>query len=109
MSAAYFSNIENGVDSEASFVGLPSVVGSVGSKIIPPVAINIAAGTSSTAMTSDSLGLSYLIRAYQTRGHEIANLDPLGLHNYRDPQGPPELNYTYGLLRWILPSMAIVL
>eukprot|EP01036_Dinobryon_divergens_P028687 gene28687-37675_t len=92
--ASYFSNIENGVDSEASFVGLPSVVGSVGSKIIPTTT-NVAATSSSTAMTSDSLGLSYLIRAYQTRGHEIANLDPLGLHNYRDPQGPPELNYTY--------------
>ena len=74
-------------------MGLPSVVGSVGSKIIPTTT-NVAATSSSTAMTSDSLGLSYLIRAYQTRGHEIANLDPLGLHNYRDPQGPPELNYT---------------
>ena len=66
--SAYFSNLENGVDSESSFVGLPSVVGSVGSKI-SPATNNIAAASSSTAMTSDSLGLSYLIRAYQTRGH----------------------------------------
>jgi 2-oxoglutarate dehydrogenase E1 component len=28
---------------------------------------------------NDALGLSYLIRAYQSRGHEAANLDPLGL------------------------------
>ena len=32
---------------------------------------------------SDSLGLSYLINAYQTRGHEIANLDPLNINSQR--------------------------
>ncbi|KAE8893378.1 hypothetical protein PF003_g22715 [Phytophthora fragariae] len=36
------------------------------------------AAASSTAQ-NDALGLSYLIRAYQVRGHEAANLDPLGL------------------------------
>ncbi|OLP95962.1 hypothetical protein AK812_SmicGene21857 [Symbiodinium microadriaticum] len=28
-------------------------------------------------------GLQNLIRAYQVRGHEAANLDPLGLHGWR--------------------------
>jgi len=44
---------------------------------------------------SDSLGLSYLIRAYQVRGHEAANLDPLGLHSFRSATPPPELDYKY--------------
>lgn len=44
---------------------------------------------------SDSLGLSYLINAYQVRGHEIANLDPLGLHGYRSESTPVELDYKH--------------
>jgi 2-oxoglutarate dehydrogenase E1 component len=43
---------------------------------------------------SDSLGLSYLIRAYQDRGHEAANLDPLGMHTFRK-EIPNELDYKY--------------
>lgn len=46
-------------------------------------------------MISDSLGLSYLINAYQVRGHELANLDPLGIHGYRTKESPPELDYKY--------------
>jgi 2-oxoglutarate dehydrogenase E1 component len=47
-----------------------------------------------TGVKSDSLGLAYLIKAYQSRGHEAANLDPLGLHAHR--QGiPEELDYTH--------------
>jgi 2-oxoglutarate dehydrogenase E1 component len=44
--------------------------------------------------TSDSLGLAYLIKAYQTRGHEGANLDPLNIHSYRG-EAPKELDFTY--------------
>jgi 2-oxoglutarate dehydrogenase E1 component len=48
-------------------------------------------------VASDSLGLSYLIHAYQVRGHEMANLDPLGIHSFRTagPAGPPELDYKF--------------
>ena len=46
-------------------------------------------------MVSDSLGLSYLINAYQVRGHELANLDPLGIHGYRSGETPPELDYKH--------------
>ena len=49
----------------------------------------------SNPMVSDSLGLSYLINAYQVRGHELANLDPLGIHGYRTSDTPPELDYKY--------------
>ena len=33
--------------------------------------------------------------APQFRGHEAANLDPLGLHSFRSPVPPPELDYKY--------------
>ena len=45
-------------------------------------------------MVSDSLGISYLIHAYQVRGHELANLDPLGIHAFRK-ESPPELDYRF--------------
>lgn len=81
---AYFTNLDAGLHPEESFASLPSVSGSTAkpqqSASAPPV--------------SDSLGLSYLIRAYQARGHEIANLDPLGMHAFRK-ETPPELDYTY--------------
>jgi 2-oxoglutarate dehydrogenase E1 component len=42
---------------------------------------------------SDSLAVSHIIRAYQTNGHEAAQLDPLGVYNkdafpYRPEPGP---------------------
>jgi 2-oxoglutarate dehydrogenase E1 component len=55
-----------------------------------------ARSASSSSNFSDSLGISFLIRAYQVRGHEVANLDPLGMNAFRDPAGPPaELDYKY--------------
>ncbi len=54
---------------------------------------------SSTEETSDSLALSHLINCYQARGHEAANLDPLGLHSWRNGR-PPELDpKVYGFER----------
>ncbi len=82
---AYFTNIDAGVSNVDSFSALPSVGGSVGTGVLPQA---------SSPAVSDSLGLSYLIRAYQARGHEIANLDPLGMHAFRQ-DSPPELDYTY--------------
>eukprot|EP00601_Ochromonadales_sp_CCMP2298_P007503 CAMPEP_0173198280 /NCGR_PEP_ID=MMETSP1141-20130122/16605_1 /TAXON_ID=483371 /ORGANISM="non described non described, Strain CCMP2298" /LENGTH=1024 /DNA_ID=CAMNT_0014123067 /DNA_START=103 /DNA_END=3177 /DNA_ORIENTATION=- len=86
--AAYFANLDAGVPSTEAFVGLPSVVGSTGMS-------GAVAPSSSVRPNSDSLGISYLIRAYQVRGHELASLDPLGLHAYRGAEVPPELDYKY--------------
>jgi len=68
---------------------------------IPAPGLQTAVSSPATAVApraahhSDSLGLSYLIRAYQFRGHEAANLDPLGLHSFRSSTPPPELDYKY--------------
>jgi 2-oxoglutarate dehydrogenase E1 component len=81
----YFSNMDNNVDPVAAFRGPPQIVGSTGVAQVTEPAMN--------GGKSDSLGLSYLIKGFQTRGHEAANLDPLGLHDYRSEIGPPELDY----------------
>lgn len=83
--------MDAGMDADKAFQGPPSVVGSMGAS--SRSAVSPAAGA---AVQSDSLGLSYLIQAYQVRGHEIANLDPLGIHAFRNPSGSPaELDYKY--------------
>ena len=79
--------MENGLESSEAFVAPPSIAGSVG-------VARAVDSSHSAPMVSDSLGLSYLIRAYQARGHEIANLDPLGMNKFR-PSPPPELEYKY--------------
>ena len=90
--AAYFSNLDAGIDAGHSFVAPPSVAGSVGSQVAGKAGM---AASTSTAPVSDSLGLSYLIHAYQVRGHELANLDPLHIHAFRPKESPPELDYKF--------------
>ena len=88
--SAYFSNMEQGIESEHSFLAPPSIGGSVGR---PSGAPAVHAGG---AVSSDELGLSYLIRAYQVNGHQKANLDPLGLHAWRkDYEHPEDLDYKF--------------
>jgi 2-oxoglutarate dehydrogenase E1 component len=68
----YFESVEGG-----SSAVMPKTTG----------ALTTAAGTSlgrpAIGSASHGGGLQNLIRAYQKRGHEIANLDPLGLHEWR--------------------------
>lgn len=95
--AAYFSNLDGGLEAAESFSALPSIAGSVGSSAAASMeGAKLRARGADNPLVSDSLGLSYLIRAYQVRGHEVANLDPLGLHTYRSGEEvPEELDYKY--------------
>lgn len=91
--SSYFTNLENGVPPENAFASPPT-----GKSDFRPSgsSASAAASHSSNAPVSDSLALSYLIHAYQVRGHEMANLDPLGMHAFRSHSGPPpELDYKY--------------
>lgn len=83
---SYFSNLDRGVDPRAAVSAPPSLGGA---------AVSPTAGAAGGAMNSDSLAVSYLIRAYQVRGHEMANLDPLGIHNFRAATTPAELDYKF--------------
>jgi len=86
----YFTNMDSGVDASFAFQGPPGVVGSTGSPAAGAVPQHQAAASNSGGGgKSDSLGLSYLIKAYQTNGHLAAQLDPLGIHAERDGAGAP--------------------
>lgn len=71
----YFRQLETGAVPGEAFIPPPTIQSG-----ITPVM------RSSSMEHNDALGLSYLIRAYQVRGHEVANLDPLGLQ--QRPQLP---------------------
>lgn len=76
---AYFTNLESGLASTASFTS--------------PDLAKLSPGVQRGAITSDSLNVSYLIRAYQVRGFEVSRIDPLNLNN--STSRPPELDYKY--------------
>eukprot|EP00746_Dinoflagellata_sp_MGD_P001394 gnl/MRDRNA2_/MRDRNA2_102624_c0_seq1.p1 gnl/MRDRNA2_/MRDRNA2_102624_c0~~gnl/MRDRNA2_/MRDRNA2_102624_c0_seq1.p1 ORF type:complete len:1088 (+),score=229.01 gnl/MRDRNA2_/MRDRNA2_102624_c0_seq1:63-3326(+) len=58
---------------------------------VAPVASAPAAAPSGDSINAQAL--SHMIRAFQIRGHEVANLDPLGLFAWKkNPARPPELD-----------------
>eukprot|EP00048_Salpingoeca_helianthica_P015714 m.228216 g.228216 ORF g.228216 m.228216 type:complete len:1020 (+) comp17424_c0_seq1:16-3075(+) len=79
----YFALIEN--QAEEPFTPPP--------ELGAPVSVNTAAPE--VQLVYDHIRVQQLIRAYQTRGHRLAKLDPLGLDVLSHP--PPELTLeTYG-------------
>ncbi|TMW66879.1 hypothetical protein Poli38472_011995 [Pythium oligandrum] len=70
----YFRQVESGAVPGEAFIPPPTIQSGV-----TPVVSSRGVATASSVDHNDALGLSYLIRAYQVRGHEAANLDPLGL------------------------------
>lgn len=74
----YFRGVESGAVPGEAFIPPPTIQSGV-----KPV-LSVGQAAASSLDHNDALGLSYLIRAYQVRGHELANLDPLGLQQRPD-------------------------
>uniref|UniRef100_A0AC34G7T8 2-oxoglutarate dehydrogenase E1 component N-terminal domain-containing protein n=1 Tax=Panagrolaimus sp. ES5 TaxID=591445 RepID=A0AC34G7T8_9BILA len=78
---AYFSNVEAGASPGEAFQAPPT--------LIPGRTQRAAAQTNSTVSITDNvsraledhLKVQLLIRSYQNRGHNIADLDPLGINS----------------------------
>ncbi|TMS38900.1 hypothetical protein L596_005524 [Steinernema carpocapsae] len=96
---AYFRNVEAGVAPGQAFQAPPTIssgaaIGAtVGTTSVPQIT------GSATQSIQDHLKIQLLIRSYQTRGHNIADLDPLGINSADlDDTIPPELELEfYGL------------
>ncbi|KAG7352639.1 2-oxoglutarate dehydrogenase E1 component [Nitzschia inconspicua] len=74
----YFDNEEKGIGFDVNDYSSPTSI---------PGKRSIA--VAGDAAPSDSLAVSHIIRAYQTNGHEAADLDPLGMYNSEAfPQRP---------------------
>ena len=73
---AYFSNMEKGMSPQDAFTPPPSLAGSTAGYAPGPGAVTGSShGKAHPRLPSSSI--HQLIRAYQTRGHECADLDPL--------------------------------
>ncbi|KAF7967902.1 hypothetical protein HWV62_32577 [Athelia sp. TMB] len=68
----YFSGLEKGLPSAQAFTPPPSV-------LPPPADGAPALHTGGGAELDDHLKTQLLVRAYQVRGHHVAELDPLGI------------------------------
>ncbi|KAI8361404.1 2-oxoglutarate dehydrogenase complex E1 component mitochondrial precursor [Mortierella sp. GBAus27b] len=86
----YFRNQSQGMSSSQSFQAAPAIPPSGG---VPSLVPGAQAGSSDVI---DHLKIQLLVRAYQARGHHIANVDPLGLNNADfGHSSPRELDITH--------------
>jgi 2-oxoglutarate dehydrogenase E1 component len=92
--ASFFKNLESGAAPGEGWV-MPPTLGTSPHFMAPPQANTQAQNAPiGDKLLEEHLKLQLLIRAYQFRGHELANLDPLALSK---PERPPELELsTYG-------------
>ncbi|VDM71573.1 unnamed protein product, partial [Strongylus vulgaris] len=82
---AYFRNVEGGAAPGQAYQAPPAAFGAAGVPGVLPV-----------ATISEHLKVQLLIRSYQTRGHNIADLDPLGINSADlDDTIPPELELSF--------------
>ncbi|KAI9495794.1 oxoglutarate dehydrogenase, E1 component [Zychaea mexicana] len=87
----YFKNMKNGVQPGQAYMAPPTLVPS-GSARLPSLPSDVVAGASDLEVL-DHMKIQLMVRAYQVRGHHIANLDPLGILNADlQDSSPPELS-----------------
>ncbi|KAF8304745.1 oxoglutarate dehydrogenase [Clavulina sp. PMI_390] len=93
---AYFSGLEHGLPSSQAFSPPPGLI-DVPSAADGAPALHVGVGAAPKELT-DHLKAQLLVRAFQVRGHHIADLDPLGIHDADlDSQTPAELElHHYG-------------
>jgi 2-oxoglutarate dehydrogenase E1 component len=86
----YFKNVDSG--SATPFTAPPTLIPSsvIGASLEPVAAVN----SIPSAEILDTMKVQLMVRAYQVRGHQLANLDPLGI-NFMGGQEAPELTPAY--------------
>jgi 2-oxoglutarate dehydrogenase E1 component len=90
----YFKNMTNGVSPGQAYQPPPTIVPSASARLPALPGAQMASGSSSEVI--DHMKIQLLVRAYQVRGHHIANLDPLGIqHVDLQSSTPKELELSY--------------
>jgi 2-oxoglutarate dehydrogenase E1 component len=91
----YFKNMANGVSPGQAYTPPPTLVPSASARL-PVLPGDGISGSAGSPEVIDHMKIQLLVRAYQVRGHHVANLDPLGIqHADLDATTPPELEYSY--------------
>ncbi|WVQ70209.1 oxoglutarate dehydrogenase (succinyl-transferring), E1 component [Kwoniella botswanensis] len=93
--AVYFSGLDKGLPSSSAYTPPPGFIGAASS--VPTAADGSPKmNVEGSGDVTDYLKVQLLIRAYQVRGHHIANLDPLHISDADlDSRVPPELKLEY--------------
>ncbi|KAL0138485.1 E1 component [Mucor lusitanicus] len=91
----YFKNMANGVPSGEAYTPPPTIMPSDSARL-PELPVGVATMGESSKKVIEHMKIQLLVRAYQVRGHHLANLDPLHIeHASTENQHPPELTYQY--------------
>ena len=72
----YFRNVEAGYGPGQAFIAPP--------QLQPSVTPTERTQPTTDSGSIDKIRIMHLVRAFQVRGHEVANLDPLGLANHEE-------------------------
>jgi len=76
---AYFSNVTNGMSGDQAFTLPPTLGGSQTISLGAQAGRGVATGGDVQKQITESAKLFVLIKAFQRRGHELADLDPLSI------------------------------
>ncbi|ORX63001.1 oxoglutarate dehydrogenase, E1 component [Hesseltinella vesiculosa] len=91
----YFKNMAQGIPSSQAYSPPPNLVPSASARLPELPGDHLASNTTSKDVI-EHMKIQLMVRAYQVRGHHIANLDPLGIqHADLQTAPPPELEYSY--------------
>jgi len=94
----YFEAVEAGKSAKPPMSGSALRSAATDATLTRMASTGLTVGTGHVPGGATGGGLQNLIRAYQKRGHESADLDPLGLHEWRQwfsASGVPELDPKY--------------
>ncbi|XP_028405174.1 2-oxoglutarate dehydrogenase-like, mitochondrial [Dendronephthya gigantea] len=95
---AYFKNIENGAQAGEAYTPPPSIIPQERNSSLPDVLSPNNISSDSRTVIQKHLAVYSLIRSYQIRGNNVADLDPLGMLDADlDSSIPPELSLGYWL------------
>ncbi|ORY33742.1 Thiamin diphosphate-binding protein [Naematelia encephala] len=93
--AAYFGGLDKGLPSSSAYTPPPGFIGA-SSGVPTPADGSPKMEVSGGGDVTDYLKVQLLVRAYQVRGHHMANLDPLHISDADlDSRIPPELKLDY--------------
>jgi 2-oxoglutarate dehydrogenase E1 component len=93
---AYFKNVSNGASPGTAFALPPNLLPPGNGAGVALAPFDTSAGPATGSEITDHLKVQLLARAYQVRGHHLAKLDPLGIHDADlDPSTPPELDIEF--------------
>lgn len=92
----YFKNMKNGLPPSQAYTPPPTLMPSDSARLPEMPGGHLSAVSESSKQVIDHMKIQLLVRAYQVRGHHLANLDPLQIqHASIENLNPPELTYQY--------------